>query len=244
MAQSQKLSIQTCWHILSHSSFLTFPLYSSPPLNPPLGERLVNPCLVSSNANLFENAGKYMFALIFFASNSLFPSLSELFNSWTLNGLALLLPNNNWTRFFLFIRLGSPRFSHVFIPFSSHLTDRQTCPPATSLTLPNFIYGPDWHLLHTHSHTQTYCRCLVTWIVLALPHFELLACQSLLFVCWMWIEASLKDTQAVCVCAHHGATLSLCLFNGTFMLCDVATYCLSHLTCLSLYEDLRKEGKK
>lgn len=60
----------------------------------------------------------------------------------------------------------------------------------------------------------------------------------------MWIEASLKDTQAVCVCAHHGATLSLCLFNGTFMLCDVATYCLSHLTCLSLYEDLRKWRKE
>jgi len=36
---------------------------------------------------------------------------------------------------------------------------------------------------------------------------------------------------------HHGATLSLCLFSGTFMLRAVAT-------CLSLYEDLGKWRKE
>lgn len=45
--------------MLSHSSFLSFPLHSSPPLNPSLlWERLVNPCVVSINAaNWLESAG-------------------------------------------------------------------------------------------------------------------------------------------------------------------------------------------
>ncbi len=51
MAQNQKPSIQTCWHVLSISFFLSLPLYSSPLFNPPLLEdRLVNPWLVSVNA--------------------------------------------------------------------------------------------------------------------------------------------------------------------------------------------------
>ncbi len=50
MAQNQKPSIQTCWHVLSISFFLSLPLYSSPLFNPSLlEESLVNPWLVSVN---------------------------------------------------------------------------------------------------------------------------------------------------------------------------------------------------
>lgn len=152
--------IQTCWHVLSFSPSL--PLYYSPPLfNPPLlKDRLVNTWLVLVNAanscsRLRAPAAPVHVRADLLCLKPFFPPQSELFNSWTLDGLALLLSDNNWSRFFLFIPSGSLRFSHLFIPFSSRLTDRQTCPPATSLTLANFIYGPDWHFLHTRSHRHT-----------------------------------------------------------------------------------------
>ncbi len=255
MAQNTKPSIQTCWHVLSFSFFRSLPLFSSPLFNPHLlEERLVNPWLVSVNAaysrlRLRELATPVRVCADLLCLKPFFP-LCLNFSTLELSMASLSVSLTT-------IGVDSSFSSHqdllVFhtCSFLSPLvwqTDRPAPRPRHSRCPTSFTALIDTSYTHARTPTQTYCRCLLTWIVLALPLFELLVRQSLLFACWMQTVASLRHSGCVCVCVcvcvcHHGATLSFCLFNGTFVLRCVATYCLSHLTCLSCYEDLRKWRK-
>ncbi len=199
-------NLLTC--AFSLSLFRSLPLFSSPPLFNPhlLEERLVNPWLVSVNAaysrlRLRELATPVRVCADLLCLKPFFP-LCLNFSTLELSMASLSVSLTT-------IGVDSSFSSHqdllVFhtCSFLSPLvwqTDRPAPRPRHSRCPTSFTALIDTSYTHARTPTQTYCRCLLTWIVLALPLFELLVRQSLLFACWMWMEASMCLCVCVCVC--------------------------------------------